>query len=76
MIDDHYLTIGDLKKWIEDHNLPDDGKVYFEKCEDDNLIMIEIDNYEDINYFRIEWAYDMQKFKLALNVAKALYERR
>lgn len=31
---EHYLTVGDLKKFLEQHDLPNDAKVLVERVED------------------------------------------
>lgn len=31
---EHYLTVGTLKKFLEEHNLPDNAKVVVERVED------------------------------------------
>lgn len=32
--DTHYLTVGGLKKFLNEHNLPDDAKVMIQRVED------------------------------------------
>ena len=33
-IKDCWLTVGELKRWIEDYKLPDDAKIWYQRIED------------------------------------------
>ena len=48
MIDDIYLTMGDLKRWIEDYKLPNNTKIYVQMPYTLNKEKIKKANLSDI----------------------------
>ena len=58
MHEDGYLTVGDLKRWIEEYKLPNDTKVYVQMPYTLNKKKIKKANLSDIITQHSEWEGD------------------